>query len=325
MAIAISLLGCAHPHVPDVLGVIAAEPDVRLAAAWDRDPAAIPGAIASHAVRDLDRAISRADAVVVCAPTDERPEICVRAGRAGRPILVEKPVARTAAEARAAARELERSRTPALAALFLRELPALGRLRAVIRSRLLGRISGASATYVHSGALDGMLGNRAAWMQDLRRSGAGGFGDLGLHLVDALAALGAATALDAVALDRGAPGAADLGGVAAGRWGEVPLTLRTSWVTRPGRLELSLTGSAGTATIREGTLELSGGEGAPERWIGAPPDAGESVRAFLDQLRARRFHRDGLTPVILAQETIERAARGYSRWSGPPRRRALSV
>jgi predicted dehydrogenase len=290
-----------------VLGVIAAEPDLRLAAAWDRDPAAVPGVISSHAVRDLDRAISRADAVVVCAPTDERPEICVRAARAGRPVLVEKPLARTAAEARAAARELERSRTPALATLFLRELPALARLRAVIRSGLLGRISGASASYVHAGALDGMLSGPAAWMRDPRRSGAGGFADLGLHLVDAFSTLGATATLDVVTLDRGRPGAADFGGAGAGRWGEVPMTLRTSWVTRPAGLELTLTGAAGTARIREGTLELSGGEGAPERWVGAPPDAGESVRAFLDRLRTRRFARDGLGPAIRAQETIERA------------------
>ena len=290
-----------------MLGVIAAEPDVLLAAAWDRDPAAVPGVISSHAVRDLDRAISRADAVVVCAPTDERPEICVRAARAGRPILVEKPLARTAAEARAAARELERSRTPALATLFLRELPALARLRAVIRSGLLGRISGASASYVHAGALDGMLSGPAAWMRDPRRSGAGGFADLGLHLVDAFSTLGATATLDVVTLDRGRPGAADFGGAGAGRWGEVPMTLRTSWVTRPAGVELTLTGAAGTARIREGTLELSGGEGAPERWVGAPPDAGESVRAFLDRLRTRRFARDGLGPAIRAQETIERA------------------
>jgi predicted dehydrogenase len=302
-------LGCGHPHVPDVLGVIAAEPDVRLAAAWDRDPAAVPGVISSHAVRDLDRAISRADAVVVCAPTDERPEICVRAARAGRPILVEKPLARTAAEARAAARELERSRTPALATLFLRELPALARLHAVIRSGLLGRISGASASYVHAGALDGMLSGPAAWLRDPRRSGAGGFADLGLHLLDAFSTLGATATLDVVTLDRGRPGAADLGGAGAGRWGEVPMTLRTSWVTRPAALELTLTGAAGTARIREGTLELSGGEGTPERWVGAPPDAGESVRAFLDRLRTRRFARDGLAPAIRAQETIERALR----------------
>jgi len=70
--------------------------------------------------------------VVIYAPTDQRPALCVQAARAGRPILVEKPVALTAADARGLAREIERSRTPALAALFLRELPALRQLRGVL-------------------------------------------------------------------------------------------------------------------------------------------------------------------------------------------------
>src|SRR3954467_1924189 len=99
MAIDIALLGCAHPHLPDVLGVLASEPDLRLVAAWDADPSAIPGAISGVAVSRLDTAIRRAVAVVICAPTDQRPALCVQAARAGCPLLVEKPVARGGAEA----------------------------------------------------------------------------------------------------------------------------------------------------------------------------------------------------------------------------------
>src|SRR5215213_5191492 len=153
MPIDVALLGCGHPHVPDVLGVVASEPDIRLAAAWDADPSAVPAAIGGAAVVRAETAIRRAAAVVICAPTDQRPALCVHAAQAGRPILVEKPIARSAAEARAVAREVARSRTPAAAALFLRELPALRRLRDVLRERLLGRVAGASATFAHAGAL----------------------------------------------------------------------------------------------------------------------------------------------------------------------------
>src|SRR5215210_4767294 len=116
MPIDIALLGCAHPHVPDVLGVLASEPDLRLVAAWDADPSAIPGAISGVAVTRADTAIRRATAVLVCAPTDQRPALCVQAARAGKPVLVEKPLARTATDARGVAKEVARSRTPALAA-----------------------------------------------------------------------------------------------------------------------------------------------------------------------------------------------------------------
>src|SRR4051794_20386702 len=99
MPIDIALLGCAHPHVSDVLGVIASEPDVRLVAAWDQDPGAIPAAVRGMAVERADAAIGRANAVVVCAPTDQRPALVVTAARAGAPVLVEKPLALTAREA----------------------------------------------------------------------------------------------------------------------------------------------------------------------------------------------------------------------------------
>jgi predicted dehydrogenase len=308
MALEISLLGCGHPHVSDMLGVIASEPDVRLAAAWDADPSVISGALSNHAVAEAETAIRRASAVVICAPTDQRPALCVQAARAGRPILVEKPVARTAAEARAVAREVARSRTPALATFFLRELPALARLRSALRGGLLGRMSGVSASYTHAGALDGLLAGPAGWMRDPRRAGVGGLGDLALHLIDALAALGELPRLDAVTLDRAPGGRGDVGGIAIGQWAGLPLSLRTSWVTRPGALELTVTGSLASASLREGALELTTDRGAPERWVGAPPDAGEALRAFAARLRARRLPRDGLAGAVWAQEVLERAA-----------------
>jgi len=305
----VALLGCAHPHVPDVLGVLASEPDVRLAAAWDEDPSAIPVAVSGAAVARAETAIRRAHAVVICAPTDRRPALCAQAAQAGRPILVEKPVARTADEARAVAREVARSRTPAMAALFLRELRALGRLAGVLEARLLGRLESASASLTHSGAIDGWFEGPSTWLRDPRRAGVGGFGDLALHLVDALAALPGdePPRLAAVALDRAGAGHVDLGGIALGMWSGVPLNVRAGWASRPGGLEVRIAGAAGTAVLRDGVLELVGEGAAAERWVGAPPDAGESLRAFVARLRARRFPRDGLAPAVRAQELIEAA------------------
>jgi predicted dehydrogenase len=307
MPIEIALLGCGHPHIPDLLGVIASEPDLRLAAAWDADRSSVPGPIATHAVSDLDTAIARADAVFVCAPTDQRPAVCARAARAGRPILVEKPIARTVSEARALSREILRSRTPAYAALFLRELPALRRLRQVLGADLLGRLSAASASYLQAGALTGAFPGRAAWMHDPHRAGVGGLGDLGMHLVDAFATLRSVPRLDAVSLDRGPAGSTDLGGAALGRWTGVPLSFRTSWITRPAGLELTINGALATAVLHDGTLEIHADDGARERWVGPPPDAGEALRAFANRLRTRRLELGGLEPAIRAQAAIERA------------------
>jgi predicted dehydrogenase len=267
----------------------------------------VPGPISSYAVSDPEIAIRRADAVVISASTDRRPELVVRATRAGRPALVEKPIARTAGEARALAREVSRSRTPAVAALFLRELPALRRLQGVLRAGLLGRLSAASASYLHAGALDGSLSGPLAWMRDPARAGVGALGDLAIHLVDAFSALGDLPRLLAVSLDRDGAGRGDVGGSVLGRWRDVPITLRASSVTRPSGLELTITGARATAVLRDGSLELVSGRGAPERWVGAPPDAGDALRAFAARLRLRRLGRDGLEPAIRAQEALERA------------------
>src|SRR5918999_1119864 len=166
MPIDVAILGCGHPHLPDVLGVVASERDLRLAAVWDADPSSIPVAIAGAAVSRAETAIRRSALVVICAPTDQRPALAVQAAQAGRPLLVEKPVARRAAEARAVAREVARSRTPAMAALFLRELPALRRLRDVLREQLVGRLADVTAGLAHAGALDGWFRGPTAWMRD---------------------------------------------------------------------------------------------------------------------------------------------------------------
>jgi len=305
MPIAVCLLGCEHPHVSDVLGVIASEPDVRLAAVWSGDRAAVPGAISNYLVDSPDTAIARADVAVVCAPAAERPQLCVRAGRAGRPVLVETPLAARAAEAQAVAREIARSRTPAYPVLFLRQVPALGRLRAVLRADLLGRAAAVDASYLTSAAL---AGAPAAERDDPGRGGPGGLTELGIQLVDALTALGSRPRLEAVSVDRRTRGRADVGGVALGRWTDAPLSLRVSQIVRPPGLEVVVNGTAGTAVLRDGALELTGNHGAPERWVGAPPDPAEAVRAFLQRLRARRLELNGLRHALAAHEVLERAA-----------------
>jgi predicted dehydrogenase len=180
----------------------------------------------------------------------------------------------------------------------------------VLRADVLGRITGVAASYLSPLALGGVTATAGAtsWMQYAERAGDGAMIDLGIHLVDALTALGIPPQLEALRVDRRRGERADLGGVAVGLWGDVPLTLRTSWVARPGGLELTVNGTVATASLRDGTLEIAADQGAPERWVGAPPDPAEAVRAFLARLRARRLDVNGLRDAVAAHEVIERAA-----------------
>jgi hypothetical protein len=66
-------------------------------------------------------------------------------------------------------------------------------------------------------------------------------------------------------------------------------------------------GATGTAILRDGVLEVVRETGAPERWVGAPPDPGEALRGFLQRLRADRLPRDGLAAAVRAQEIVQAA------------------
>ena len=303
MAIDIALLGCAHPDLADVLGVVASEPDVRLAAVWDEDRSLIPAPVRDYAVADAETAIGRADAVVISATIGERPVLCVRAARAGRPALVQMPLALTQVESRRLASELARHRTPVLPALPLRELPALARLRGSLRAGVLGRVSGVEAMLRRSRP----IGHRGAGPQRRRTPAVShGFVELAVHLLDALALLGEPPRLDAVSLDTRS-GGADLGGAGLGRWGSAPLVVRASLASAEPGLRLVVDGARAGAELVDGALVLREGAGSVQRWVGGPPDPGEPVRAFLARLRRRDFPRDPLAGVVRAQAVAERA------------------
>ena len=237
-------------------------------------------------------AISRADAAVIAAPTDPRPALCVEAARAGRPLLVEEPVALSAGDARGS-RRVGRSRTPALAALFLRELPALrpargraaraagraprrrvggGHTRARSTAGSAARAPGCATRRGPASAASGT--SRCICSTRSRRSRGRAPGTGGGR------ARPPGTGAGTSAASRSAPGGARRSGCArAGRRGR-RVRARRRGLRRHGDA------ARGRARARRGT-------GEPERWVGPPPDAGEALRAFAERLRARRFARDG--------------------------------
>ena len=257
-----------------------------------------------YAVADAETAIGRADAVVISATVGERPVLCVRAARAGRPALVQMPLALTQVESRRLASELARHRTPVLPALPLRELPALARLRGSLRAGVLGRVSGVEAVLRRSPP----MGYDGAVAPHRRRTpeATHGFVELAVHLLDALALLGEPPRLDAVSLDVRS-GGSDLGGAGLGRWGSAPLVVRASLAAADPGLRLVVDGARAGAELVDGALVLHDGAGSAQRWVGGPPDPGEPVRAFLARLRRRDFPRDPLAGVVRAQAVAERA------------------
>ncbi|HNQ34950.1 MAG TPA: Gfo/Idh/MocA family oxidoreductase [bacterium] len=130
---------------------------------------------------DLDEALAdpAVSLVDVCLPTDQHPENVIRACRAGKNVICEKPIALTLAEADrmiAAARE---NRVRFMVAMVIRFWPAYQRLTEIYRSGELGKLQALTLQRVSSLP----TWTWKDWILDRKRSG-GAVLDMHIHDTD---------------------------------------------------------------------------------------------------------------------------------------------
>ncbi len=91
---------------------------------------------------DLETALGSGgfDGVAVCSPTRFHVEQCIPALEQGLPVLLEKPVAKTLAEARTLADALARTGTPLLLGYTWRWWPPLARVRELLAEGVIGAV-----------------------------------------------------------------------------------------------------------------------------------------------------------------------------------------
>jgi predicted dehydrogenase len=123
---------------------VASLPEAELAAVCDLDERRraevarqFPGATVTD---DLDAALAAADAVVVATPAVHHARLATAAIERGLPVLVEKPFALSAGEARAVAVLADHAGVPVVAGHLLLFHPALVRLREMIAAGDLGQL-----------------------------------------------------------------------------------------------------------------------------------------------------------------------------------------
>jgi predicted dehydrogenase len=95
-------------HAPALAG----HPGLDFAGVWGRSPEAARALAEEHGVRaydDVDDLLAEVDAVAVALPPSVQAGMAVRAARAGRHLLLDKPLAIGVAEARAVAEAVERA------------------------------------------------------------------------------------------------------------------------------------------------------------------------------------------------------------------------
>jgi predicted dehydrogenase len=172
-----------HAFYPDV-------PPVRLQVLVGRDGPRVEEAASRYGwaetAADWREVVEREDVdiVDVCTPGHLHAEVALAALRAGKHVLVEKPLTNSVAESEELARVAREAPGRAMLGFNYRRVPALALARQLVADGEIGRVRQARLSY-----LQDWLSDPAApmtWRLRRETAGSGVLGDLGSHAVDQL-------------------------------------------------------------------------------------------------------------------------------------------
>lgn len=115
-------------------------------------------------------------------PNDTHAEPCIAAAEAGKHIICEKPLARTAAEAKPMLEAVQKAGVKHACAFNYRFVPALRLAREMIERGELGQIFHFRAVYLQEWIMDPQF--PMVWRLKKDIAGSGALGDLGAHIID---------------------------------------------------------------------------------------------------------------------------------------------
>jgi predicted dehydrogenase len=165
-------------HVPGLL----AAADVELVGVWGRSvekARTIANRHGIHAFESLDAMLPAVDAITIAVPPEAQVEIALRAAAAGKHLLLEKPIATSAAAARRIADALERGGLASLVFFIRRFIPEVAAAIAAAEGGEWDR----AEVRVRSAALDpGSPYRDSTW----RQAQGAGLWDIGPHALSVL-------------------------------------------------------------------------------------------------------------------------------------------
>ena len=126
------------------------------------------------------------DAVYVATPPSSHLEYTLLAARAGKPVYVEKPMARSFAECRAMIEGCRDAGVPLFVAYYRRALDRFLEIRRLIHSGAIGDVRCVSVLMTKPPGKDEVPGAKLPWRVLPEISGGGHFVDLGSHMLDFL-------------------------------------------------------------------------------------------------------------------------------------------
>ena len=319
MTVRFAVVGCGtaanHIHLP---GIRSAGADVTAFASRSRSSAEATrdqwrsGTVVDH----WEDAVSRddVDAVVVATPNALHRDVAVAAARAGKHVIVDKPMACTVVEADemiAAAAATGVVLVPFQNARFVAPFAAA---RAVVAEGRLGSVTGVRAAFGHAGPQ--AWAPRAAWFFDRSQAGGGCLIDLGVHIVDVIRHVAADDIVEVAAFLNGPAGGVELDAQLLVRLGGGAIgSVHASWTSRPGPdQQLTVVGTQGTLHLDTHTpvtfLPL---EGERER-VALPETTGSPLEELLAAMRGDRqptvTAEDGRAAVAVVEAAYHAAADG---------------
>lgn len=122
------------------------------------------------------------DIVDISTPNDSHPEIAIAAARAGKHIISEKPLARTAEEARAMYEAVKKAGVVHMVAFNYRRTPAVALAQKLIAEGAIGRVMNFRGSYLQDWSAD--PDSPLSWRFQKSVAGSGTLGDIGTHVLD---------------------------------------------------------------------------------------------------------------------------------------------
>ena len=137
---------------------------------------------------DWRRLVERADIDVVdiASPNDTHAEIAIAAAAAGKMVLCEKPLGRTAAESERMVAAVEKAGVLNMVWYNYRRVPAVTLAKSLVDEGRLGRIFHYRAQFLQDWTISAELpqGGEGLWRLDVNVAGSGVTGDLLAHCID---------------------------------------------------------------------------------------------------------------------------------------------
>jgi UDP-N-acetyl-2-amino-2-deoxyglucuronate dehydrogenase len=214
MMLRVALIGCGGISAEHARAARELPELLRYTVAVDEDPSRASTRAAeagAEALTDWRAALQRADvdAVDICLPHDLHAEVAVAAARAGKHVLVEKPLATTMADADAMLAAAREAGVVLMVAFCERYMPLYQRVKEIVASGALGRPL--MARIDHNQWVVAPPGH---WIRSRQRLGGGCVSSAGCHRLDLLRwFLGEPEAVSAMTVQRPEQMEGEVGGL----------------------------------------------------------------------------------------------------------------